>query len=121
MMPRRYSRPWLIHLLADDEALTHRAVLGDHHARAGDFYENYARFSTDDLREMAAQILARSPGRPKRGYSIYQALVAEVEKLRARRNDLSERAACSHIANKYRRSADMLRKVYRQRLNSRPN
>ena len=120
-MPKRDSRPWLVHLLADHYAFAVREVYGDHRVYPEDFYFLFERYDTDELREAAKGVTSRARGRRKgwskpiaqqqRDWEAETRLVRAVDHLRDRH---SERSACNIVANKWEMDPDALRANYRR-------
>src|SRR5262245_33647402 len=117
-MPKRGSREWLIHMLADGYAFAYREVYGDHRAYAQDFYDEFRRLSTPELKEMAAGLTPRRVGRPKAWWgrnkgSRYTPLFREVDKALAS-GKRSQRGAYKFVADQNGVSEKTLRTKHRE-------
>lgn len=110
-MPRRGSRAWLVHLLAEGRAFAIGEVYGEH-LHPAELYENFRHYSRHELEEMAVGITSRKPGRPRQHWAD-AGLVAEVNR-RLRRH--SERRACELVARLWGMNPRALRMRYRRAL-----
>ena len=114
-MPRTGSRAQLVHLLADWYAAVIREVHGEPRAYPHDFYEDFQRLSTAELKELAAGLKSKPRGRPRSALrrSRYSALTAQVDEALKSGKRKSDRGACQYVAAKAGVSAETLRKLLR--------
>jgi hypothetical protein len=117
-MPRTGSRAQLVHMLADGYAAALREVYGEPRAYPRDFYDDFQRLSTAELKELAAGLKPNPRGRPRSAVrrSRHSSLLAQVEAVLTSGKRRSVRGACQYVGAKAGVPAETLRKLRRVRI-----